>query len=60
MESFKTLLEMIYRIHLSNTPIPIERYIVNIMDEISVPDKGNVLIQYEIGNSKIPFYRPID
>ena len=31
------MLKEIYRIHLSNTPIPIERYIVNIMDEIPVP-----------------------
>lgn len=50
MDSFKEILKQIYRIHLSNSPIPIERYIINIMEEIAVPDKGNILIQYEIGN----------
>ena len=50
MESFKEILKQIYRIHLSNTPIPIERYIVNIMDEVPVPDKGNIMVMHEIGN----------
>lgn len=40
--------------------IPLERFIVNVMDEIPLPDKGSVLIQYEIQNQIIPFYRPID
>ena len=50
MDSFKEILKQLYRIHLSHTPIPIERYIVNIMDEIPVPDKGNTLVLHEIGN----------
>lgn len=41
-------------------PIPLERFIVNVMDEIPLPDKGSVLIQHEIQNQVIPFYRPID
>ena len=44
MDPFKEILKQIYRIHLSNTPIPIERYLVNILNEIPVPDKGNILI----------------
>jgi hypothetical protein len=28
--------------------IPIERFIVNFMDEIPLPDNGSVLIQHEI------------
>jgi hypothetical protein len=50
MESFKEILKQLYRIHLSTSSIPIERYIVNIMDEIPVPDKGNILVLHEIGN----------
>lgn len=50
MDSFKEALKQIYRIHLSNSPLPIERYVVNIIHEIPVPDKGNILIQHEIGN----------
>lgn len=60
MDSFKEILKQLYRIHLSNTPIPIERYIVNIMEEIPVPDKGNILVFHEIGNQTVPFYRPLD
>ena len=45
---------------MSNTPIPIERYIINIMDEIPVPDKGGILVLHEIGNQTIPFFRHID
>ena len=40
--------------------IPLERFILNVMDEIPLPDKGNLLIQHEIGTNTIPFYRPID
>jgi len=39
MDSFKEILKQLYRIHLSHTPIPIERFIVNVMEEIPVPDK---------------------
>lgn len=44
MNSFKEILKELYRIHLSNTPIPIERYIVNIMDEIPVPNKDEIMV----------------
>ena len=60
MESFKDILKQLYTLHLSNTQIPIERYLVNIMNEIPVPDKGNLLVLHDIGNTSIPFYRPID
>ena len=60
MDSFKEILKQLYRIHLSSTSIPIERYIVNIMDEISVPDKGNILVLHEIGNQTVTFFRNID
>lgn len=30
------------------------------MEEVPVPDKGNILVMHEIGNQTISFYRPID
>lgn len=61
MDSFKEVLKQLYRIHLSNTPIPIERYIVNIMEEIPVPDKqGQIQVCHEIGNQEVVFFRAID
>lgn len=51
MDSFKEVLKQLYRIHLSHTPIPIERYIVNIMEEIPVPDKaGQIIVMHDIGD----------
>jgi len=50
-DSFKEILKQLYRIHLSHTPIPLERFIVNVMEEIPVPDKGGqIQILHEIGN----------
>lgn len=61
IDSFKEVLKQVYRIHLSQTPIPIERFIVNIMEEIPVPDKaGQITVLHEIGNQQIPFYRAVD
>ena len=61
IDAFRTMLTQIYQISLSsNNTVPLERIIVNIMDEIPLPDKGNLLIQYEIGTETIPFYRPVD
>ena len=30
------------------------------MDEIPVPDKGNIYVEYDLAGTKIPFYRPRD
>lgn len=37
--------------------IPIERFVVNIMDEVPLPDLGNSMVAYE---ENVNFYRPID
>lgn len=37
--------------------MPIERFIVNIMDEVPLPDLGNNMVVYD---DTINFYRPID
>jgi len=60
MDNFKQILNQIYRMHLSTTlNIPLERFVVNIMDEVPLPDKGNILIQHEIEET-ISFCRPVD
>jgi hypothetical protein len=37
--------------------IPIERFVVNIMDEVPLPDLGSSMVAYE---ENVNFYRPID
>ena len=39
--------------------IPLERFVLNIMDEVPLPDKGNIMIQCDM-EEPILFYRPID
>lgn len=57
-DSFKQVLNKLYQVHLSqNMHIPIERFVVNIMDEVPLPDLGNNMVAYE---ESINFYRPID
>lgn len=58
--SCKEFLKSIFSIQFAQTPIPMERYICNFIDEIPVPDKGNILVEYEFGANKIPFHIPID
>ena len=59
-DSFKNLLTQLYRLHISQLSIPIERIICNFMDEIPLPDKGKIAVEYEIGGKIIQFYRPIN
>lgn len=57
-ESFKQVLNKLYQVHLSqNMHIPIERFVLNIMDEVPLPDLGNTMVAYE---ENINFYRPVD
>lgn len=39
--------------------IPLERFIVNIMDEVPLPDKGNIMVHHDMEET-ILFCRPID
>jgi hypothetical protein len=60
MDSFKLVLNCLYRIHLSqNMHTPLERFILNIMDEVPLPDLGNNLVQLQIEET-IGFHRPTD
>jgi hypothetical protein len=37
-----------------------ERYVINIMDEIPLPDEGTLLVQHEVGGKTASFFRPTD
>jgi len=30
------------------------------MDEVPVPDKGTIFVEYDLAGTKVPFYRPKD
>ena len=57
---FREILKQVYRLHLSKSTIPIERYICNLTDEIPIPIKGKTVIEYEIGAALVSFCRPLD
>jgi hypothetical protein len=54
---FKEVLKQVYRIHLSKSEFPLERIICNFVDEIPLPDKGEIEVLYELGKP-IHFQRP--
>eukprot|EP00743_Colponemidia_sp_Colp-15_P005741 GILK01006171.1.p1 GENE.GILK01006171.1~~GILK01006171.1.p1 ORF type:complete len:1268 (-),score=219.43 GILK01006171.1:106-3909(-) len=58
LDGLKEFLKQMYRIHLSPSTIPIERYICNFMNEVPLPDQGHACVQYDIGHSVIAFWRP--
>lgn len=60
INTYKEFLKSLFSIQFAKTPIPMERYICNFVDEIPVPDKGNILVEYDIGNTSIPFFIPVD
>jgi len=57
---YKEILKQLYRLHFSQSHLPLERYICNFTDEIPVPIKGQNLVQYEIASNIISFFRPLD
>ena len=60
--AFKEILKQLYRIQISNTGLhlPLERFIVNFMDEVPLPDEGKVLVQHELCGETMSFFRPVD
>jgi hypothetical protein len=60
ISQYKEILKQLYRLHLSQCALPIERYICNFTDEIPIPAKGTVLVQFEMGTTVISFARPLD
>lgn len=60
---FKEILKLLYRKHLSSSrlPLPLERYIFNLIEEIPLPDEaGKILVQHELGGHTVSFFRPVD
>lgn len=56
--SFKRVLCQIYRISLTPSAIPIERYICNFIDDVPAPPAGLVDITFYLGDSAITFQCP--
>ena len=57
---YKEILKQLYRLHLSLSPIPLERIITNFMEEIPIPSKGEVQVDYDLASMSVSFYRPLD
>ena len=55
---FREYLEQLYRISLSSSPLPIERYIVNFVSEIPLPPRGRVEVHYTLPDRVICVTRP--
>lgn len=49
----KKFLTQLYRIHLTPSSIPIERWICNFCTEVPLPPKGRACVQYNLGPDKI-------
>jgi hypothetical protein len=56
-EGFKLFLNQLYRIAVSRSDIPIERYIGNFFHEIPVP-RPMQTVKYTIGHATLTFSRP--
>ena len=52
VSSFKSYLCGLYRLSLSTTTIPIERYICNFIDEVPSPPAGRVDVTYYLGEEQ--------
>ena len=40
--------------------IPLERFVVNFMTEIPLPDNGSILVSHDFQSESISFFRPVD
>lgn len=59
---FKEILKQLYRVQISQTrsKIPLERHVINFMEEIPLPDEGRLLVQHELEGQVVQFFRPTD
>ncbi|KAG9415587.1 ARS-binding factor 1 [Aphanomyces cochlioides] len=55
---FRTFLQQMYRVSLSETPLPLERYIANFVAEIPVPPPGRVQVQLTLPERTLTVSRP--
>eukprot|EP01036_Dinobryon_divergens_P039294 gene39294-51774_t len=56
--SFKKILRQLYRLSLTPSSIPIERYICNFIDDVPVPPAGLVDVTYYLGDQAVTFRCP--
>ncbi|RYY38628.1 hypothetical protein EON62_00310, partial [archaeon] len=56
--AFRELLTELYRISLSPSPLPLERFITNFASEVPLPPAGKLEVQYAIGSVSLYFKRP--
>ena len=55
---FREFLEQLYRISLSASPIPIERYVLNFMNELPLPPQGRYEVNFTLPDRTINIRRP--
>lgn len=58
MSSFRKWLTQLYRMSLTPSAIPLERFICNFMDEVPAPPAGRVEVHYILADQVISFKRP--
>ena len=54
----RSFLTELYRLSLVPSPVPLEHYIANFINEIPLPPLGELKIAYSISNKLIYFFRP--
>jgi len=57
-DQFLAFLLQIYRISISSSSLPLERFISNFVSEVPLPPPGLVRVQYHIGDTELEFSRP--
>eukprot|EP01041_Mallomonas_annulata_P007630 gene7630-15617_t len=55
---YREYLEQLYRISLSSSPIPLERYIVNFVHEVPLPPQGQIEINFALADRTVCISRP--
>ncbi|KAI9980128.1 hypothetical protein PInf_026795 [Phytophthora infestans] len=56
--AFRQFLQQIYRVTLSESPMPIERYIANFLVEIPLPPPGQIQVQLTLPDRNLVISRP--
>ena len=56
--AFRQFLQQVYRLSLSLSPIPIERYIANFTREVPLPPHGQVQVQMTLPDRTLTISRP--
>ena len=54
----RSFLTELYRLSLVPSPVPLEHYIANFINEVPLPPFGELKVQYSISNKLIYFFRP--